>query len=112
MRHKGPHQRPGASALVLQAELRACGLDPAQRLARAGNWRWSRARHHPAAVEGRTLYELIGATVQQYVLACIGDQAGLLVAEDVHWFDPSTLGLALLGAGSRGRAAAGGLDRT
>ena len=49
--------------------------------------------YHPAAVEGRTLYELIGATVHQYVLACIGDQAGLVVAEDVHWFDPSTLEL-------------------
>ena len=56
--------------------------------------------YHPAAVEGRTLYELIGATVQQYVLARIGDQAGLVVAEDVHWFDPSTIELlnSLLGA--------------
>jgi predicted ATPase len=36
---------------------------------------------------------LIGATVQQYLLACVGDQAGLVVAEDLHWFDPSTLDL-------------------
>ena len=38
-----------------------------------------------AAVEGRALYAIIGATVQQYLLACIGDQAGLVVAEDLHW---------------------------
>ena len=29
--------------------------------------------------------------VQNYVLACLGGGAGLVVAEDVHWFDPSTL---------------------
>jgi len=55
--------------------------------------------YQPAAAEGRTLYESIGAAVRQYVLACIGDQPGLVVAEDLHWFDPSTLELitALLG---------------
>ena len=28
--------------------------------------------------------------MQTYLLAGIGDGAGLVVAEDVHWFDPST----------------------
>ena len=80
---------------LLQAELRACGLDPANAVPLLAPVIGVGPEHgyHPAAVEGRTLYELIGATVRQYVLACIGDQAGLVVAEDVHWFDPSTLEL-------------------
>jgi class 3 adenylate cyclase/tetratricopeptide (TPR) repeat protein len=77
---------------LLQAELRACGLDPADAVPLLAPVIGVDPEHgyHPAAVEGRTLYELIGATVRQYVLACIGDQAGLVVAEDVHWFDAST----------------------
>ncbi|OBI18485.1 adenylyl cyclase [Mycobacterium sp. E2462] len=60
--------------------------------------------YHPAAVEGRTLYELIGATVRHYVLACLGDQPGMVIAEDVHWFDPSTRELlSSLLAGADGR---------
>ncbi len=59
------------------------------------------AGYEPVAAEGRKLYELIAQAVQGYLLACLGDAAGLLVAEDVHWFDPSTLEVlgALLGAG-------------
>jgi len=87
---------------LLQAELRACELDPASAVPLLAPVLGVGPEHgyHPAAVEGRTLYELIGATVQQYVLARIGDQAGLVVAEDAHWFDPSTIELlnSLLGA--------------
>ena len=80
---------------MLHAELRSCGLDPASAAPLLAPVIGVGPEHgyHPAAVEGRTLYELIGATVQQYVLACIGDQPGLVVAEDVHWFDPSTVEL-------------------
>ena len=42
------------------------------------------------AAEGQKLYELVARAVQAYLLACLGGEAGLLVAEDVHWFDPST----------------------
>jgi class 3 adenylate cyclase/tetratricopeptide (TPR) repeat protein len=49
--------------------------------------------YDPVAVEGRSLYELIGATVHRYVLACLNGRPGLVVAEDVHWFDPSTMEL-------------------
>jgi class 3 adenylate cyclase/tetratricopeptide (TPR) repeat protein len=86
----------GAERLrLLQAELRACGLDPDSAVPLLAPVIGVGPEHgyHPAAVEGRTLYELIGATVRQYVLACIGDHAGLVVAEDVHWFDPSTVEL-------------------
>jgi class 3 adenylate cyclase/tetratricopeptide (TPR) repeat protein len=80
---------------LLQAELRACGLDPASAVPLLAPVIGVDPEHgyHPAAMEGRTLYEAIAATVQRYVLACIGDQAGLVIAEDVHWFDPSTLEL-------------------
>ena len=80
---------------LLQAELSARALDPATTVPLLAPVLGVGPEHgyHPAAVEGRALYELIGATVQQYVFACLGDQAGLVVAEDVHWFDPSTLEL-------------------
>jgi tetratricopeptide (TPR) repeat protein len=86
----------GAARLrLLQAELSARALDPATTVPLLAPVLGVGPEHgyHPAAVEGRTLYELIGATVQQYVFACLGDLAGLVVAEDVHWFDPSTLEL-------------------
>jgi class 3 adenylate cyclase/tetratricopeptide (TPR) repeat protein len=80
---------------LLQAELRACEVDTANAVPLLAPLIGVSPVHgyQPAAVEGRTLYELIGATVQQYVLARIGDRAGLVVAEDAHWFDPSTLEL-------------------
>lgn len=91
---------------LLEAELRACTLDPATAVPLFAPIIGVGPEHgyHAAAVEGRALYELIGATVQQYLLACIGDQAGLVVAEDLHWFDPSTLDLVnSLLAGTDGR---------
>jgi class 3 adenylate cyclase/tetratricopeptide (TPR) repeat protein len=80
---------------LLEAELRSCGLDVASTVPLLAPVLGVGPEHgyHSAAVEGRTLYELIGATVKQYVLACTGDQPGLVVAEDVHWFDPSTMEL-------------------
>ena len=80
---------------LLHAELRARELDPASAVPLLAPVLGVSPEHgyQPAAVEGRTLYELIGATVQQYVLARIGDQAGLVIAEDAQWFDPSTIEL-------------------
>ncbi|MDT5335037.1 MAG: hypothetical protein QOD90_542, partial [Mycobacterium sp.] len=49
------------------------------------------AGYEPVAAEGRRLYEMVSEAVQNYVHACFGDRAGLLVVEDVHWFDPSTV---------------------
>jgi class 3 adenylate cyclase/tetratricopeptide (TPR) repeat protein len=58
--------------------------------------------YEPVPAEGRKLYELIAAAVHDYLLACVGHGPGLLVAEDVHWFDTSTLEVlgTLLGASS------------
>lgn len=48
------------------------------------------AGYDSAPAQGCKLYELIAHAVQTYLLACIGNGPGLVVAEDVHWFDPST----------------------
>ena len=70
------------------------------------------AGYEPVPAEGRKLYELIAEAVQTYLLACLGGGAGLVVAEDVHWFDPSTLEVlgSLLDAAEG--SAAGGHHRT
>jgi class 3 adenylate cyclase/tetratricopeptide (TPR) repeat protein len=80
---------------LLEAELHACGLDPASAVPLLAPVLGVGPEHgyQAVAVEGRTLHELIGAAVRQYVLSCIGDQAGLVVAEDVHLLDPSTMEL-------------------
>ena len=67
------------------------------------------AGYEPVAAEGRKLYELIAAAVQEYLLACVGGGAGLLIAEDVQWFDASTL--EVLGSLLTRPGAAAGGDR-
>ncbi|MEM6105154.1 adenylate/guanylate cyclase domain-containing protein [Mycobacterium sp. 050272] len=80
---------------LLKDELRSCGMEPDSvvplfaPIIGVG----PEQGYNAAAVEGRALYELIKTTVQQYLRACIGDQAGLVIAEDLHWYDPSTLDL-------------------
>jgi class 3 adenylate cyclase/tetratricopeptide (TPR) repeat protein len=60
--------------------------------------------YQPVPAEGRRLQELIAEAVTDYLLPCLGDGPGLLVAEDVHWFDPSTIEvLGSLLRGSEGR---------
>src|SRR5439155_1527586 len=46
--------------------------------------------YRPSVAEGLTLYQLIGAAVHQFLLACLNGSAGLILAEDMHWFDAST----------------------
>src|SRR5829696_3321710 len=86
----------GAERLrLLEAELRSRALDPATTVPLLAPVLGVGPEHgyQPAAVEGRTLYELIGAAAHRYVLACLDNDAGLVIAEDVHWFDPSTMEL-------------------
>ena len=86
----------GAERLrLLQTELQAHGLDAEMTVPLLAPVLGIGSEHgyRPVEAEGRRLHELIGATVQSYVLACLGDQPGLVIAEDVHWFDPSTMEL-------------------
>ncbi|WP_424746263.1 hypothetical protein [Mycobacterium sp.] len=49
--------------------------------------------YQPVPVEGRKLHELIAEAARDYVPSCFQGGPGLLVAEDVHWFDSSTIDL-------------------
>lgn len=93
----------GERLRLLEAELAAVGLDPITAVPLLAPVLGIATEHgyEPVAAEGRKLYELISQAVQQYLLACMGSAAALLVAEDVHWFDPSTMEVlrALLDAG-------------
>jgi class 3 adenylate cyclase len=107
---------------------RRCGIgrltDPAERLRLLDAEVCACSRNAPAAVrllapvlgiapehgyqavpaEGRKLQALIAEAVTDYLRPCLGDGPGLLVAEDVHWFDPSTIEvLGSLLRGSEGR---------
>jgi len=78
---------------LLEAEVRARSLDPETMVALLAPVLGigAEAGYEAVAAEGQKLYELIAAAVQSYLLACLGGGAGLVVAEDVHWFDPSTI---------------------
>jgi class 3 adenylate cyclase len=89
---------------LLDAEVRARGVHPVSMVPLLAPVLGIGAEHgyEPVRAEGRKLYELIAAAVHDYLLACVGGGAGLLVAEDLHWFDTSTLEVlgSLLKAGS------------
>ena len=90
---------------LLDAEVRAHGLDPGSTVPLLAPVLGIDAKtgYQPVAAEGRKLYELIAQSVRNYLLACL-DCSALVVAEDVHWFDPSTrevLGALLEGADGR-----------
>jgi class 3 adenylate cyclase/tetratricopeptide (TPR) repeat protein len=78
---------------LLEAGIRSCSLDPVCLVPLLAPVLGisAEAGYEPVPAEGRKLYELIAQGVQTYLLACLGGGAGLVVAEDVHWFDPSTL---------------------
>jgi class 3 adenylate cyclase len=77
---------------LLNNEIRACGLDQQSTVPLLAPVLGieAQAGYEPVAAEGRRLYELIAQAVQAYLLACVAGDAGLVVAEDVHWFDKST----------------------
>jgi class 3 adenylate cyclase len=91
---------------LLHAHVAACSSDPEPLVSLLAPVLGisAEAGYQPLPAEGRKLYELIAEAVQAYLLACLGGGAGLVVAEDVHWFDPSTLEvLAALLAAAGGR---------
>jgi class 3 adenylate cyclase len=77
----------------LEAEVRAKGLDANTVIALLSPVLGigAEAGYEPAAAEGHKLYEMISGAVQSYLLACFGNAPGLLMVEDVHWFDPSSM---------------------
>ena len=61
------------------------------------------AGYERATSDGRKLHQRIVDAVRAYLLADLGDGPGLILAEDVQWFDPSTVEVVtgLLGADNR-----------
>ena len=49
--------------------------------------------YEPSPIEGQKLQESIAEAVLQYLFSCLDGRPGLLVVEDGHWLDPSTLQL-------------------
>jgi len=93
---------PADRLVLLRSEIRAQGLDE-QAFVPALAPVLGLAREHgyePVAAEGRKLQEFIANGVHEYLRACLGEGAALVMAEDLHWFDQSTLDVlgALLGA--------------
>lgn len=90
-RHTTTEQR----LLLLEAEIAARGLDPVTAVPALAPVLAIAPEHGytPVAAEGLRLGELIAASVRSYLLARIGDTPALLVAEDLQWFDQSTLGV-------------------
>ncbi len=80
---------------LLRAEIDTVGLDPTEMLPLLAPILDIGPEHgyQPAAAEGLSLYQTINAGALRYVLSCGAGGPALLVAEDVHWYDPSTLDL-------------------
>ena len=78
---------------LLDGELRRCSLDPAVALPPLAAVLGIPAEcgYEPVQAEGNKLYEQIATAVQEYLIACVGDGPGLIIVEDVHWIDASTL---------------------
>ena len=59
------------------------------------------AGYEPAMTEGRKLEEQVADAAFDYVVACTSGEPGILVAEDLHWFDHATRELLaeLMGSG-------------
>ncbi len=96
---RGTDQR--ARLRLLKAEIAARSLNPATMVPLLAPVLGIEAGYDPMPAAGRKLYEMIAEAVQTYLVACLGDGAGLVVAENVPWFDPSTMEVlgSLLGAG-------------
>jgi class 3 adenylate cyclase len=88
---------------LLEGEMIARGLDPVTAVPLLAPVLAILPKHGYESVpaEGRRLEELISSAVRTYLLACFGDAPALLIAEDLQWFDQSTMEVvgSMLGAG-------------
>jgi class 3 adenylate cyclase/tetratricopeptide (TPR) repeat protein len=89
----GRHTDTDQRLRLLEAEITARGLDPVTAVPTLAPVLAIGPEHgyEPVPAEGRRLGELIASAVRSYLLACFGDAPALLVAEDLQWFDQSTM---------------------
>jgi class 3 adenylate cyclase len=89
---------------LLRAELANRGLDPEAVIPLLAPVLGISAEHGytPVPAQGAKLYEQISAASAEYLLKCFGDGPGVLLFEDLQWFDASTMDVvsALLDANS------------
>jgi class 3 adenylate cyclase len=89
---------------LLRAELTNRGLDPETAVPLLAPVLGISAEHGytPVPAQGAKLYEQISAASAEYLLKCFGDGPGVLLFEDLQWFDASTMDVvsALLDANS------------
>lgn len=80
---------------LLRTEVRKRGLDAERAVPLLAPVLGISAEHgySPVAAQGAKLYEQIAEMTVEYVLNCFGGGAGVLLVEDVQWFDPSTMDL-------------------
>jgi class 3 adenylate cyclase/tetratricopeptide (TPR) repeat protein len=78
---------------LLQAEITARGLDPISAVPALAPVLAIGPEHgyEPVQAESGRLGQLIASTVRSYLMACLSGAPALLVAEDLQWFDQSTL---------------------
>ena len=90
-RGKGPRER----LRRLEAELCELAMNPLETVPLLAPVLGIAPEHgyHAVAADSPRLQELIAGAVKGYLLAFIGSGPVLLVAEDAHWFDASTLDL-------------------
>ncbi len=91
-----------ARLTLLEDEVRASGLDPESAIPLLAPVLGIAFEHsyQPVRAEGTKLYEQIREAIVGYLLACVGSRPAVVLAEDLQWFDSSTLDVveSLLGA--------------
>jgi class 3 adenylate cyclase/tetratricopeptide (TPR) repeat protein len=94
-RRSGIHRgsRPAESLHKLRAEVEKCGMDPdaAVPLLAPVLGIGPESGYQPAAANAGKLYDQIARVVKEYVLSCVGSGPGLVLVEDIHWFDEDTV---------------------
>jgi class 3 adenylate cyclase/tetratricopeptide (TPR) repeat protein len=79
----------------LEAEVRSRSLDPATVIPLLAPVLGigPESGYEPAPSSGGKLYEQIAEGIHRYLLACLGTGPGLVLVEDMHWFDEDTTGV-------------------
>ncbi|AGB26950.1 adenylate/guanylate cyclase family protein (plasmid) [Mycobacterium sp. JS623] len=77
----------------LEAEVRKRSLDPAAIVPLLAPVLGidPESGYEPVRAGGGKLYEQIAEGIHEYLLACLGTGPGLVLAEDMHWFDEDTI---------------------
>jgi class 3 adenylate cyclase/tetratricopeptide (TPR) repeat protein len=80
---------------LLNEQVRAHGFEPESSVPLLALVLGLSAEHgyEPVRAEGAKLSRLIAKAIQQYLIACVGNGPAVVLAEDLQWFDSSTLGV-------------------